>query len=81
LCKQFLLIPAILGAVYESAKQVSEHLVLKLTVDFMKGYCNFCTRGTESTAATTEDRIHKAIKAPNPVRIKVGVTSMFNWKI
>lgn len=56
-------------------------MVLKLSEDFMKAYYNFCTRGTESIAATTEDRTHKATNAADPVRIKVGVTSMFNWKI
>ena len=39
------------------------------------------TRGTESIAETMEDRTNKATKAPAPVRIKVGVTSMFNWKM
>jgi len=36
------------------------------------------TRGTESIAETMEDRTNKATKAQAPVRIKVGVTSMFN---
>lgn len=36
------------------------------------------TRGTESIAETTEERIHKAMKAPDPVRINAGVTSMSN---
>lgn len=48
------------GGCYKSTKQVNEYLVLELSVDFLKGYCNFCTRGTESNARTTKGRIHKA---------------------